>query len=137
MNRLKSLALALTLIVVPLTQIAHSQANGPDNAAKIKSEVTKRLANNKTRVKIRLLSGEEVKGRLERAEDSWFTLIEDKTGRKVDVSYNSVDTLKGRGGLSTAAKIGIVAGVAVVVLGVVVYLGIKNTDFFRGGIRVP
>jgi small nuclear ribonucleoprotein (snRNP)-like protein len=137
MKRLKSLALTLTLIVVPLAQIARPQSGSLDKAAKIKSEVAKRLANNKTRVKIKLLSGEEVKGRLERADDSGFTLIEDKTGRKIDLAYNAVDRLKGRGGLSTAAKIGIIAGAAVVVVGVVVYLGIRNTDYFRGGIRIP
>ncbi len=71
------------------------------------------------------------------AEDSWFTIIEDKTSRKVDMSYAAADKLKGRGGLSTAAKIGIVAGVVVVVAAVVVVVSIKNTDFFRGGIRVP
>jgi small nuclear ribonucleoprotein (snRNP)-like protein len=137
MNRLKSLALVLTLIVVPLAQVAHPQTNGVDNAARIKSEVAKRLANKKTRVKIKLVTGEELKGRLDRADDSAFRVIEDETGRKVDLSYGSVEKLSGRGGLSTAAKIGIVAGVAVVVVGIVVYLGIRNIDPFKGGIRVP
>jgi small nuclear ribonucleoprotein (snRNP)-like protein len=137
MKGLKSLALVLTLIVLPLAQVAHPQTNGGDKAPRIKSEVTKRLANKKTRVKIELVTGEALKGRLEHADDSAFTVIEDETGRKVDLSYGAVEKLSGRGGLSTAAKIGIVAGVAVVVVGVVVYLGIKNIDPFKGGIRVP
>ena len=88
-------------------------------------------------MKIKLVNGEEVKGRLEQAEDSWFTVIEDKTGRKVDMSYGTVDKLEGRGGLSTGAKIGIIAGVVVVVAAVVVVVSLKNTDYFRGGIRIP
>jgi small nuclear ribonucleoprotein (snRNP)-like protein len=96
MKGLKSLALVLTLIVVPLAQVAHPQAHGVDNAARIKSEVAKRLANKKTRVKIKLVTGEELKGRLDRADDSAFTVIDDETGRKVDVAYNAVEKLSGR-----------------------------------------
>lgn len=139
MNRLKSLILALTLIAVPLGQIAHAhpQSNGVDNTAKIKSEVAKRLVNKKTRVKIKLLKGGELKGRIEQADDDSFTITQDKTGQKIELAYSEVDEVKGRGGLSTGAKIGIIAGVAVVVAAVVVYVGIRNADYFRGGIRIP
>jgi len=139
MDKLKALCIAFILVLTPLARLVNAQTQPPDSekAAKIKSEVVKRLANKKTRVKMELVSGDEVKGRLGQAEDSWFTFIEDKTGRKVDMSYSAVDKLKGRGGLSTGAKIGIAVGVVVVVAAVVVLVSLKNTDFFRGGIRVP
>lgn len=136
MNRLKSLALTLTLIVVPLAQSARAQASGVDNTAKIKSEIAKRIANKKNHVNIELRNGDKLKGRLEQADDNKFTLRQDKTGNKVDLSYADVLKVKGQG-LGTGAKIGIVVGVAVVVVAVAVVVALKNFDPFSGGIRVP
>jgi cobalamin biosynthesis Mg chelatase CobN len=131
----KSVLLTLILILVPLSQMSQAQSatNHPDNVAKVKSEITKRVANKKTRVKIKLHDGGEVKGNIEQASDSGFTLTEDKAGKKLEMSYNSVEKVSGRG-MSTVTKIGIVVGVAVVVVGVAVAVAIKNFDPFEGGI---
>ena len=136
MNRLKSLALTLTLIVVPLAQSARAQSSGVDNTAKIKSEVAKRIANKKNHVNIELRNGDKLKGRLEQADDNKFTLRQDKTGNKVELSYADVLKVKGQG-LGTGAKIGIVVAVAAGVVAVVVVVALKNFDPFSGGIRVP
>jgi len=137
MNRLNVLPLALILILAPLTRLANAQTPPADSAkaAQVKAEVVKRLANKKTHVKIKLGTGEEIKGRLDQAEDSWFTLIEDKTGRKVDASYGAVTSLKGRG-MSTLTKVAIVGGIAVGVLAIAVIVAIRNFDPFKGGITV-
>ena len=131
----KSVLLALILILGPLSQVSQAQstASGADNLAKVKSEIAKRVANKKTRVKIKLNDGGAVKGNIERANDVGFTLMEDKTGKKLEMSYNSVAKVSGRG-MSTLTKIGIVVGVAVVVVGVAVAVAIKNFDPFEGGI---
>lgn len=138
MNRLKSLMLALTLIVMPLGQIAraHPQSNGVDNTAKVKSEIAKRLDHKKTRVKIKLRNGEELKGRLDQADDDKFSLIQDKTGKKIELAYNEVTKVSGRG-MGTFTKIGIVAAIAVAVVAVAVVVALKNFDPFSDGGIVP
>ncbi len=84
-------------------------------AAKIKAEVAKRLSRKKPRVKIRLRSGGEVKGRINQAESEWFTLTEDKTGKKMELSYTIVEKVSGRG-MSTGKIILIAVGVVVAVV---------------------
>jgi hypothetical protein len=134
--KVKSLMLAVMLVFAPLVQLAHAQANGPDQTEKIKSEVTRRIAGKKDHVNIELRNGDKLKGRLEQADDSKFTLRQDKTGNKLELSYSDVARIKGQG-LGKGAKIGIIVVIAVVAVGVAAYVSIRNTDFFRGGIRVP
>jgi hypothetical protein len=136
MNRLKSLALTLTLIVVPLAQSAPAQSGGVDNTAQIKSEIAKRVEHKKARVKLKLRSGAELKGQLDQPGDDKFTLIQDKTGKKLELAYSEVTKVSGRG-LSTFTKVGIVAAIAVGVVAVVAIVAVKNFDPFSGGIRVP
>jgi hypothetical protein len=135
MKKANAFALMLLLILLPLVQTVRSQTPSADSArvAKVKSEVTKRLANKKTRVKLKLHDGSQVKGRLEQATDDSFSLTEDKTHRTIDIKYAEVDKVSGRG-MSTLAKVGIVAAVGVAVLAVVVIVALKNFDPFEGGI---
>ena len=136
MNRLKSLALTLTLIVVPLAQIARGQSGGGDSTARIKSEIANRVEKKKARVKLKLRSGEELKGQLDQPGDDRFTLIQDKTGKKLEIAYSEVTKVSGRG-MSTFTKVGIVAALGVGVIAIVAIVAIKNFDPFSGGIRVP
>lgn len=132
--KLKSLLLAFALVLLPLLQATNAQAQAhPDKTAQIKFAVAKRLANQKVRVKIKLQDGGELKGRLDQVNDESFTVIEDKTGRKVELSYDAVAKVSGRG-MSSLTKVGIVAGIAVVVVAVAVAVAFKNFDPFRGGI---
>jgi hypothetical protein len=135
--KFKSVVIAFGLILAPLLQMAHGQphANGAD-AARIKLEVEQRLAHKKNHVNIELRNGSKLKGRIEQADESKFTIREDKTNQTTELAYGDVARVKGQG-LGKGAKIAIVVASAVVVLGVVVYLGITNTDYFRGGIRIP
>ena len=138
MNRVKSLTLAFLLIFMPLARAAQAQAKSGavDQTAKVKSEVAKRVDNKKTRVKIKLRNGEELKGRIDQASDNTFTITQDKTGKKVELVYSEVAEVKGRG-MSTFTKVGIIAGVAVVVLAVAVVVALKNFDPFSNGGIVP
>lgn len=134
-NRLKVLPLSLMLVLVPLARIvsAQPQAGDAEKAAKVKSDIAKRLADKKTNVKIKLRNGEEVKGRIDQADDNLFTVTQDKTAKKVEIAYSEVAAVKGRG-LSTAAKIGIIAAIAVGVLAIAVVVALRNFDPFSGGI---
>ena len=134
MMKMKSLALSLLLLLAPFLQVASVQAQtGADNAARIKAEVSKRMANRKTHVNIDMLNGDKLKGRIEQADDNKFSILQDKTKQKIDVSYSDVRKVKGQG-LGTGAKIGLIVGAAAVVLAVVVVVAIKNFDPFEGGI---
>ena len=126
------------LVLTPLTRVAQAQSQSRDEqkAASIKATVEKRLANQKTKVKVKLRTGEEVKGKIDQSDNNGFTLTQDKTNKQVQLSYAEVEKVSGRGGLSTAAKIGIIAAVAVGVLAIVVIVAIRNFDPFSGGITV-
>ncbi len=134
MRKANSFVLALILALLPLVQ-AQGQSESTDAArlAKVKSEVTKRLANKKTRVKVKLHDGGELKGRLEQANDVGFTLTEDKTNKAIELTYGAVDKVSGRG-MSTMAKVGIGAAIGVGLLAVIVVVALKNFDPFSGGI---
>jgi sRNA-binding regulator protein Hfq len=138
LNRLKYLTLAFLLIFVPLARASQAQPQSVtvDQTAKVKSEVAKRVDNKKTRVKIKLRNGEELKGRIDQAADNTFTITQDKTGKKIEPVYSEVAEVKGRG-MSTLTKIGIVVGVAVAVVAVAVVVALKNFDPFSNGGIVP
>ena len=137
-TKLMIVGLALTLLVMPVTRLTAQAQSGAVDAqtTKARAEVAKRVANKKTKVKVKLRSGEELKGQINQSDDNGFTITQDKTNSPVKVSYADVEKVSGRGGLSTAAKIGIVAAIAVGVLAIVVIVAVKNFDPFSGGITV-
>ena len=137
-SRLSIAGVALMLVLAPLTRIAQAQPQPRDEqkTTSIKATVEKRLANKKTKVKVKMRTGEEVKGQIDQSDDNGFTLTQDKTNKQVQISYAEVEKVSGRGGLSTAAKIAIVAGIAVGVLAIVVIVAVRNFDPFSGGITV-
>jgi len=137
-SRLSIAGVALMLVLAPLMRVAQAQPQSRDEQkmASIKATVEKRLANKKTKVKVKMRTGEEVKGQIDQSDDNGFTLTQDKTNKQVQISYAEVEKVSGRGGLSTAAKIGIIAAIAVGVLAVVVIVAVRNFDPFSGGINV-
>lgn len=122
-------ALALVLVLLPLGGAARAQqpSNVPDKAAKAKAEVTKRVMREKTRVKIRLRGGGEVKGRISQAGEDSFTVTNEKTGRQTEVAYGEVEKVKGRG-WSKGAKIGIFAAVGAVAVAAVLAITIARVS---------
>lgn len=115
MKSLSIAGVALMLVLAPLMRVAQAQPQSRDEqkTASIKATVEKRLANKKTKVKVKLLTGEEVKGQIDQSDENGFTLTQDKTNKQAQISYAEVEKVSGRGGLSTAAKIGIIAAIAV------------------------
>ena len=139
MKRLTALSLAFTLWFAPLTRAVHAQSESGDvdKTAKVKAEIAKRVTSKKTRVKIKLRNGGELKGRIDRADENGVTIAEDKTGKKVELAYGEIEKVNGRG-LGKGAKIGMVAAIAVGVLAIVVVIALKNFDPFKGGLgHVP
>jgi sRNA-binding regulator protein Hfq len=131
-------SLTFLLILIPVIRIAHArpQAGDSEKTAKVKAEVARRVTQKKAKVKVKLLNGEELKGRIDQADENGFTITQDKTNKQIQMPYADVKEVKGRGGLSTAAKIGIIAAIAVGVLAIVVIVAVRNFDPFSGGITV-
>ena len=134
-KKLTVCSVALMFVLMPLVRVAaQTQAADAERLAKVKAAVAKRVADRKTKVKVKLRTGEEVKGRIDQSDDNGFTVTQDKTSKQVQIAYADVDKVSGRGGLSTGAKIGIIAGIAIGVLAIVVIVAIRNFDPFSGGI---
>ena len=138
-RKLMIVGLALTLLVMPVTRLTVQAQSGAADAqtTKVKAEVAKRVANNKTKVKVKLRTGEQLKGQINQSDDNGFTLTQDKTNSQMKLSYADVEKVSGRGGLSTAAKIGIVAAIAVGVLAIIAIVAVRTFDPFSGGISGP
>ncbi len=114
MNRIPTtcfLLLCLLLIFFPAVP-AQQLANEAAEATKVKAEANRRLDKNESRVKVKLRNGSEVKGRITQTAENSFTLTDEKTGAKSDISYADVEKLSGRG-WSKKTKIAIGVGAAV------------------------
>lgn len=105
------LILCLLLTFAPFAR-GQQLANEGAEATKVKAEANRRLDKNENRVKIRLRNGSEVKGRITQTAENSFTLTDEKTGAKSDISYTDVQQLNGRG-WSKKTKIAIGVGAAV------------------------
>jgi sRNA-binding regulator protein Hfq len=100
----------------PSTETSQVQTQETPQAAKIKAKVQKRGTGEKSRVKVKLANGTEVKGCVSKIEETSFTVTDKKTGQTTIVAYADVQKVQGPG-LSKGGKIALVAiGVGVVVL---------------------
>src|SRR6266566_8720164 len=100
-----------------------TQTQEASQAAKVNAEVQKRGAGEKSRVKVSLRNKAEVKGYISKIEDASFDVTDKKTGRATTIPYADVERVQGVG-LSKGAKIGIIAGAAVVTVAVVIAVGV-------------
>ena len=105
-----------------------TQTQGASQAAKVKTEVQKRGTGEKSRVKVRLRNKAEVKGYISKIEDASFDVIDKNTGRATTIPYVEVEKIRGSG-LSKGAKIGIIAGAAVVTVAVVIAVAVCRAGY--------
>ena len=84
--------------------------------AKVKAGVARRGTGEKSRVTVKLRDGARLKGYISRAGEDSFVITDSVTGQASNVAYRDVARVEGRGGLSTAAKIGIGVGIGVTVV---------------------
>ena len=136
MNRiLIVLPLVLLLVLTPIGPAAHAQqSSAPAPDEKVKADVVKRVNNKKDRVKVRLLNGSEVKGRITGTSENGFTVTDEKTGGRTDVTYTDVLKLQGRG-MSSTKKIALFGGIGVAAAFIIVVaVAIKTFDPFENGL---
>jgi hypothetical protein len=147
-RKLWVLALGFALCFLPLSRLAAQSPNGQSSQsqadqpskldreiAKIKAAISKRVTDDKDKVKLKLRDGSEVKGRLNQAGDASFTLTNDKGSQPMTFNYADVQKVNGRG-LGRGAKIGIIAAIIAGVAAIVVIKAVRNFDPFENGIRL-
>lgn len=98
----------------------------PPPIEKIKANVAKRGVGEKARVKIKLQDGTKVHGYISQAGEDNFVVMDSKTGQTTTLAYRDVSEVKGKAGLSTAAKIGIGVAIGVGVAAAAVGLAINS-----------
>jgi preprotein translocase subunit SecF len=115
---LRYISLLLTLCL--LAQSSSAKPQQSEQISKVKSEIQKHSAPEKSGVRIILRDKSQQKGHVSQIGDTSFTLT-GQDGQAKNISYTEVDSVHGQG-LSKGAKIGIIVGVvvAVVVIAVVV-----------------
>jgi len=135
------LLLGFAIFAMPLRQVVGQSPSGQPSKldieiAKIKAAISKRVADDKDRVKLQLRDGSEVKGRLEVAGDAGFTITNDKGSQPMTFTYADVQKVNGRGGLGKGAKIGIIAAIVAGVAVIVLIQASRNFDPFKNGIPI-
>jgi hypothetical protein len=129
LKRLLSVGLVGLLLHVSNTMpVAVSALAGQGGASvvKVKAEVAKRVGK---KSRVTLQDGSKLKGSISQAGDDSFTLTDGKTGQARTLAYSDVSRVRGQGGLSIAAKIGIGVGIAVGALGLAYAVGCGNDPF--------
>ena len=126
---MKTIASGLAMLLVLNTYGWAARKNTQQEVAgkslvtdKAKSEVQKRGTGERSRVKVKLRDKTELKGYISRIDSDSFQLSEEKTGKEITISYNSIENIRGRG-MSTGAKVAIGVGVGAAI-GVVVMLAL-------------
>jgi TRAP-type uncharacterized transport system fused permease subunit len=103
-----------------------AQTTETQQVAKIKAQVQKHGAGEKSKVRVTLGNGTMVKGYISKIDESSFDVNESKAGQATSLSYTDVRKIQGPG-LSRGAKIAIGVGVAVVVVGVIIGIKVATT----------
>lgn len=100
-------------------------------AEKIKTKVAKMGTGEKAKAKIKLHSGEKLKGYISSAGENDFVLTDKKSGKATTIAYADVDEV-GKPGMSQGTKIALIVVVAVVataaILAAVVVHGLNNLN---------
>jgi predicted methyltransferase len=94
-----------------------------EQAAKVQTEVQKRGAGERSRVRVTLRNKTEVKGYISQIDADSFQVTDKKSGQITTISYEDAMKIR-RNGMSTVAKIAIGAGVvggAMIGLGLLAY----------------
>jgi hypothetical protein len=103
------------------TEVQEKKLLEGEPAAKAKSEVQKRGAGERSRVRIALRNQNEVKGYISQIDAETFQVTDRKSGRVTTVAYQDVTRIRG-GGMSSGAKIALVTGIGAAVIVILVVL---------------
>jgi hypothetical protein len=117
-----SLALCCLLLAAADSSLVLAQTNTGNNAssiAKIKADVAKRDIYERRLVVVKKLDGTKLKGYITQKGDDSFTLTDSKTNQSTIIAYSDVARVKRSGSTTSIIAIGVLAGVAAIVLTIV------------------
>ena len=123
-----TLLLVAVLVLNSVAAPPTTQAQEASRSAKVKAEVQRRGIGEKSRVRVRLRNKEEAKGYISKIEDASFDVTDKNAGRATTIPYVEVEKIRGSG-LSKGAKIGIIAGAAVVTVAVVIAVAVCRAGY--------
>jgi len=119
---MRTLQLLLVALLVFSSAGYAAQTTETAQVAKIKAQVQKRGAGEKSIVRVTLANATQIKGYISKIDESSFDVNDSKTGQATSISYTKVQKVQGPG-LSTGAKVAIVVVVAVAVVATII--GVK------------
>jgi hypothetical protein len=132
---MRTLSLLLVALLIFSSAGFAAQTTQSPPATRIKAQIQKRGAGEKSKVRVTLGNGTMVKGYVSNIEETSFDVTGSKTGQATSVSYVDVQKIQGPG-LSTGAKVGIGVAIGVAIAAVVIAIifheasnGLKNTRF--------
>jgi hypothetical protein len=133
MKRTIAVTLVAVMTCLSLTA-AESQADQstrghPDQAVKIRAKVQKTGVGEKSKIRVKLRDGTELRGYVSNIGNDSFTVTDSATHKASSLSYDDVETVRGKG-LSTAAKVLIVTGIGLAI--VVVIVAVKASHPLQG-----
>jgi hypothetical protein len=111
----------------PINETPQARSEALAQVEKVKEQVRKRGPGEKSRVKVTLVKGSEVKGYISKVDEDSFAVTDKASGQTSTVSYAEVQKIQGPS-LSKGAKIGIAAAVVVGALVVAVVIIIAKTN---------
>jgi hypothetical protein len=120
-------ALLFNAVGVPPAHAGTKEEKQARLAAKVKANILKLGTGEASRVKVVLRDKTKVEGYVSAADEATFTVTDPKTGTATAVAYPQVKSVRGNN-LSTGAKIAIGAGVAAVVVFLILWKVIVDED---------
>jgi hypothetical protein len=128
----KLISLALVGLLINLAGVRLAYADSKEEkqarfAEKVKASVLKLGTGEAARVKVRLRDKTKLEGYISAADGESFIVTNPKTGITTQVAYPQVKSVKGNN-LSTGAKIAIGAGIAAVVIFIILWKVIVDED---------
>lgn len=123
-----SMLIAILILQFLFVAPAFAQSSNTEaETAKIKTALTKYGTGEKSKVKIRLRDGREIKGYIAELNANDFVVADSKTKNRTTIAYTDAAKVR-KSGLSLGAKIGIAALVVGAIGVIVIAAGVKNLD---------
>jgi len=123
-----ALLMVAVLVFNSLAAPETTQRQEASQPARVKAEVQKRGIGEKSRVRVRLQNNADIQGYISKTEENSFEVTDRNTGRPTTIAYADVEKVQGAG-LSKGAKIGIIAGAAVLVVVTVIAVGVCQAGY--------
>lgn len=127
---MRALSLLLAALLACSSTGFAAQTTQSPQAARMKAQIQKRGASEKSKVRVTLANGTLVKGYIGKIEESSFEVNSNKTGQATPISYAEVQKIQGPG-LSTGVKVAIVVIVTVAVVAAVFGIACAESGYCR------